>query len=338
MTITVQELQSYQPDYYFDFLEMQELLVAYADQLEAVRKGIEKVQDNYFVSTLDTDGIERWRSILNLAFPAGLTNEGKISVILSTLLGIRKLNATAIKEIARSYQNGEVEVYYLSYENNLFNTDYTTWTYETGASHVGNVITLTKDNVGNPNPAVSASSPVITDNTLIDGAIYTIFYEIESSSLTTGSLFIRKPRARINPVDTISLIKSGFYLTTFEYEEASTNESVIRFALLNDGQNGESVVIKNLVLAFGDWSFLNPRFYNFPATGIITSEIIIEYISELGQPAELTSFQNLINKLKPAHLGAVFYFRYNTHETLAGFTHGQLGAFTHNDLRSSVLT
>ena len=59
---------------------------------------------------------------------------------------------------------------------------------------------------------------------------------------------------------------------------------------------------------------------------------IVEFTSVIGLPRNLDDFEEAINRIKPAHLGWEFEFRYRTHAELRAYTHGQLRQFTHDQL------
>lgn len=60
----------------------------------------------------------------------------------------------------------------------------------------------------------------------------------------------------------------------------------------------------------------------------------VKFVGTLGIPPNLDDLTAAINEIKPAHLAYSFIFFYRTHDGLAPFTHAQLGAYTHEELRS----
>lgn len=66
--------------------------------------------------------------------------------------------------------------------------------------------------------------------------------------------------------------------------------------------------------------------------------IHIEYVSKIGVPPNYSDFESTLEKLKPAHLGLKFTFRYNTHRELKRFTHRHLKGYTHFQIRNTKLT
>lgn len=116
----LEELQSYQPEFYRDVLEMQEILKADAKGLAQEEKDYKEVIANNFLQTLSSWGADRWETILNIDSPSTNLDE-RISLIISKLRGLQKLSATRIKNIALSYQNGEVDVIF---ENSIIKIKY----------------------------------------------------------------------------------------------------------------------------------------------------------------------------------------------------------------------
>jgi hypothetical protein len=64
----------------------------------------------------------------------------------------------------------------------------------------------------------------------------------------------------------------------------------------------------------------------------------VKFISTVGQPPNLSDLQNAIEIIKPAHLAVTYTFIYNTYQILHGFTNTHLQAYTHAQLRGSVIT
>jgi len=103
------EMQTYQPTYYLEILEMQEILKANAKESATEEKDYKEVIANNFMQTLSPWGASRWEKILKITSPTTELNE-RISLIISKLRGLQKLSSTRIKEIAKSYKNGNIEV------------------------------------------------------------------------------------------------------------------------------------------------------------------------------------------------------------------------------------
>ena len=75
---------------------------------------------------------------------------------------------------------------------------------------------------------------------------------------------------------------------------------------------------------------------------------IIEYNSEykfevkftgtIGMPPNMDDLTTAIEEIKPAHLAYSYVYIYNTNQTLGDYTHAQLSAYSHNQLRNEVIS
>ena len=63
----------------------------------------------------------------------------------------------------------------------------------------------------------------------------------------------------------------------------------------------------------------------------------IKFISNIGIPGNVEYLRSSIEEIKPAHLAFEFIYIYNTNATLKNFTHAQLAAYTHFQLRNEVI-
>lgn len=63
----------------------------------------------------------------------------------------------------------------------------------------------------------------------------------------------------------------------------------------------------------------------------------IKFISNIGIPSNVEYLRKSIEEIKPAHLAFEFIYIYNTNATLKNFTHEQLAAYTHWQLRNEVI-
>lgn len=60
---------------------------------------------------------------------------------------------------------------------------------------------------------------------------------------------------------------------------------------------------------------------------------IIKFVGIVGIPKNMKDFTNVIEEIKPAHLGYVFEFRFNTHKELSKLRHSEMALKTHKQLR-----
>lgn len=64
----------------------------------------------------------------------------------------------------------------------------------------------------------------------------------------------------------------------------------------------------------------------------------IKFVGTLGTPPNMNDLEKAIEEIKPAHLAYTFEYVYNTNSVLSGFTHVLLSAYTHEQLRSEVIS
>lgn len=60
----------------------------------------------------------------------------------------------------------------------------------------------------------------------------------------------------------------------------------------------------------------------------------VRFLSTRGRPPGLEQLQAAIEEVKPAHLAVIYVFIYTTHDELTPYTHAQLAASTHEQLRT----
>lgn len=60
----------------------------------------------------------------------------------------------------------------------------------------------------------------------------------------------------------------------------------------------------------------------------------IEFVGKIGLPPNIPDIKTAIEEAKPAHLNVVYICKYRTHGDLAVYSHKQMKAYTHNELRA----
>jgi uncharacterized protein YmfQ (DUF2313 family) len=60
----------------------------------------------------------------------------------------------------------------------------------------------------------------------------------------------------------------------------------------------------------------------------------IKFISILGIPPNMDDLQKAVEDIKPAHLGFIFAYTYNTYNTISGHTHDELAVLTNDEIRT----
>lgn len=63
----------------------------------------------------------------------------------------------------------------------------------------------------------------------------------------------------------------------------------------------------------------------------------VRFLSTRGQPPGLEQLQAAIEEVKPAHLAVIYVFLYTMHDELTPYTHAQLAASTHEQLRTLMV-
>lgn len=63
----------------------------------------------------------------------------------------------------------------------------------------------------------------------------------------------------------------------------------------------------------------------------------VKFVGTLGIPENMADLTVTINEIKPAHLSFSFEYSYRRHEELIGYTHEQLGVYTHQTIREGVM-
>jgi len=62
----------------------------------------------------------------------------------------------------------------------------------------------------------------------------------------------------------------------------------------------------------------------------------LKFVSQKGVPKNLEDFKSSIEEIKPAHLGYILEFMFNTHQELKTKTHEYLSQFTHQEIREVI--
>ena len=63
----------------------------------------------------------------------------------------------------------------------------------------------------------------------------------------------------------------------------------------------------------------------------------VKFVGTIGLPPNMDDLTKTIEEIKPAHLAFEYEYVYNTHTSLKRFTHAQLAAYTHYQLRNEVI-
>ncbi len=69
----------------------------------------------------------------------------------------------------------------------------------------------------------------------------------------------------------------------------------------------------------------------------VNHSFTVKFIGTIGLPPNMDDLTKTIEEIKPAHLAFEYEYVYNTHMSLKQFTHAQLTAHTHYQLRNEVI-
>jgi uncharacterized protein YmfQ (DUF2313 family) len=67
-----------------------------------------------------------------------------------------------------------------------------------------------------------------------------------------------------------------------------------------------------------------------------TYSFTVKFVGSKGIPPNLDDLKAAIEQIKPAHLAVLYEFKYNTYQFLISNTHGQLAAYTHQEIREVI--
>lgn len=119
-------------------------------------------------------------------------------------------------------------------------------------------------------------------------------------------------------------------LNVGESKDADYRRSRIRAKLRGAGVTTVAMV-KNVAESFSDGAVdvtEHPDQY----------QIDIKFVGTLGIPPNMDDLTQSLRESLPAHLKWDYLFVYNTNAVLSAFTHTQLAAYTHYEIRNEVLT
>lgn len=98
------ELQSYQPDFYREFKEMQEILKSQGIVFDDLFLKNLKIRNNFNVLTMDLETTERWEQFLEIAVQSDFSLDDRRKTIYN-LLNPDKMSKTFIERIFTQYAN-----------------------------------------------------------------------------------------------------------------------------------------------------------------------------------------------------------------------------------------
>jgi len=103
------ELLEYLPSYYADSYIVNNLTEREAGELLALRAGIQQVMGQFFIDTA-TWGLASWEEICGIPVDTVKPDDQRRSVIKSKLRGAGTVTLAVIKNVADSFENGEIHL------------------------------------------------------------------------------------------------------------------------------------------------------------------------------------------------------------------------------------
>lgn len=103
-----EELASYYPDYYRDVYEMQEILKSQGNLLDGLVSGFQRVFDNQFIDTADSEMLSVYEKILGI-IQTNVSLEERRSIIKAYLTGTGKVSGSMICQMISAYTGTEAE-------------------------------------------------------------------------------------------------------------------------------------------------------------------------------------------------------------------------------------
>ncbi len=107
--ITKDSLLSYQPDYYRNSDVMANINNTNAIELETLNTSIKDTGNQMLIDTATTS-LFRWETNLGLSILNNYANEYRRSIILARLRGQGTTTVVMLKNVAESFENGEVDI------------------------------------------------------------------------------------------------------------------------------------------------------------------------------------------------------------------------------------
>jgi hypothetical protein len=165
-------MNDYLPQYYSDSLTVDSIVDPESEDFEQLDAAVKDVLDQFYISSA-TWGLDRWEKLFEVPTNPALTYEQRRANLLSKQRGVGTVTVSLIKEVAETYDGGEVAV--SEYVKNML-PPFANWTlYASGstlANFVGKVSGSTvenpnvfKHNNGNPSTGLLAPSSSVFSET-----------------------------------------------------------------------------------------------------------------------------------------------------------------------------
>jgi uncharacterized protein YmfQ (DUF2313 family) len=103
-------LLAYQPDYYKNSKVMNQINTTNSAELTLCNNRVTTTYNNLFIDTADSDTISRWEKIFNLTVAPEDDMSYRRSRIISRIKGQGTFTVAFVKNVAESFENGEVDI------------------------------------------------------------------------------------------------------------------------------------------------------------------------------------------------------------------------------------
>ncbi|KNY26315.1 putative phage tail protein [Pseudobacteroides cellulosolvens] len=111
MSDQYEKMKKYLPNEFNEILEIDSILQAESPEFEDINDSKEDIKNEMFIDTATNYGLNRWeKNILNINPKSDTNLNDRRGTIKSYLIGLNKLNATRIQELAQAFNYGQINV------------------------------------------------------------------------------------------------------------------------------------------------------------------------------------------------------------------------------------
>jgi hypothetical protein len=105
-----EEIKTWYPVWYREFLEMDALWRAFGGQLDEAQAGIVQAVDNNFIDFADAQALTRLESFLGIEYDGPRTPVERRNVLKAFVVGNGHIGQKQIKELVSAFTDGEIEI------------------------------------------------------------------------------------------------------------------------------------------------------------------------------------------------------------------------------------
>ncbi|KNY25013.1 putative phage tail protein [Pseudobacteroides cellulosolvens] len=111
MSVQYEKMKKYLPNEFNEILEIDSILQAESLEFEDINNSKQDIKNEMFIDSATDYGLNRWeKNILKISPKSGATLNDRRGTIKSYLIGLNKLNATRIQELAQAFNYGRINV------------------------------------------------------------------------------------------------------------------------------------------------------------------------------------------------------------------------------------